>query len=287
MCITGTNGSASGWYVPCSCASMASGTVSPETGCSPWSRGHPARVRGLGQNVGELLRRPDVKAIGTPPTGPTVPECPSPLKSTIAIEDRCTPEFLAALAPTPGIGAFSRYSPQAADRQHAALMQVAALPHGRVLVAYRSRQILAYLTFHPPERDCRWASLPFGQILELGGIEVARGLRGMGLARRLMNRAFAPPGFDDIIVYAQALTWCWDLEGTGMSMAEYRQMMLRLFGAYGFEPYVTDEPNIHYDRSSLLLARVGPMAPPGLVKRFQALLIQGREDWSDPPTARA
>lgn len=191
--------------------------------------------------------------------------------------DRCTPEFLAGLQPAPGLGAFSRYSPQAAKRQHAALVKVAGLADGRVLVAHRGRHLVAFLTFHPPGEDSRWAALPGGEILELGGVEVARGARGMGLARRLMNLAFAPPDFDAIIVYAQALTWCWDLVGTGLSPQEYRQMMLRLFGVYGFEPHATDEPNIRYDRASLLLARIGPKAPPNLVKQFKDLLIQRSE----------
>ena len=187
--------------------------------------------------------------------------------------DRCTPAVLAEMVPAPGLGAFGRYSPKAADRQHAALITVAGLTYGRVLIAHQGRQLVAYLTFHPPEGECRWASLPRGQILELGGIEVARGYRDMGLARRLMDQAFAPPDFDDIIVYAQALTWCWDLEGTGMSVADYRLMMLRLFGAYGFKSYTTDEPNIRYDQSSFLLGRMGPKTPSSLIEAFQALLF--------------
>ena len=197
---------------------------------------------------------------------------------SVEFKDRCTPEFLSQLAPAPGIGAFSRYSPQAADRQHAALITVASLGHGRVLVAHHERELLAYLTFHPPEGQCRWSSLPFGKILELGGIEVARGFRGMGLARRLMDQAFCPPDFDDVIVYAQALTWCWDLEGTGKTVTDYRQMMLRLFGVYGFESYITDEPNIRYDHTSFLLARMGPRTQTTLIQAFEALLIEGDKE---------
>lgn len=196
---------------------------------------------------------------------------------TVEFRDRCTPEFLAGLVPTPGIGAFSRYSPQAAGRQLAALVKVAALPRSRVLVATSGKRLVAFLTFHPPEEDSRWASLPQGQVLELGGIEVARGFRGLGLARRLMDLAFAPPDFDAVIVYAEALIWCWDLSGSGMSMEGYRQMMLRLFGAHGFEHHATDEPNIRYDRSNLLLVRMGPLAPPDLVQQFKARLIDGSD----------
>lgn len=228
--------------------------------------------------MSEASQHPDMNRIGPAVNGATLLGDASAQKAPVEFKDRCTPDVLAEMVPAPGIGAFSRYSPQAADRQHAALITVAALPYGRVLVAHRGRQLVAYLTFHPPEGECRWASLPRGKILELGGIEVARGFRGMGLARRLMDQAFAPPDFDDVIVYAQALTWCWDLEGTAMSIADYRQMMLRIFGVYGFKSYNTDEPNIRYDHTSFLLARMGPNTPPALANEFQALLIVGGKE---------
>jgi len=188
----------------------------------------------------------------------------------------CTPEFLSNLTADACIGAFSRYSPQAAERQLAALLRVASLPYGRVLVAHSGRRLVAFLTFHPPEADSRWAALPAGRILELGGIEVARGLRGRGVARRLMDLAFSTADFDAVIVYAQALTWCWDLEGSGLGQEGYREMMLRLFGAHGFTSYITDEPNIRYDRANILLARVGPVVPETLRQQFQAMLIKRR-----------
>ena len=229
----------------------------------------------MGCDMSEMPMHPDMNRAGPTADGATSPGETSPQRPLVEFRDRCTPEFLAELVPAPGIGAFSRYSPQAAHRQHAALITVSALGYGRVLVAYSDRRVVAYLTFHPPEGECRWVSLPRGKIIELGGIEVARGFRGMRLARRLMDQAFATPDFDDVIVYAQALTWCWDLEGSGKSMGDYRRMMLRLFGAYGFEPYVTDEPNIRYDHTSFLMARMGPKASPALAKAFQALLIEG------------
>ena len=182
------------------------------------------------------------------------------------------------MAVGPDIGAFSRYSPQAAQRQLLALIKVAGLPNSRVLVAHEVGRLVAYLTFHPPEAESRWASLPPGQVLELGGIEVARGCRGLGVASQLMRQAFSAPDFDAILVYAQALTWCWDLDGSNLSRGAYRQMMLGLFGAHGFEPYATDEPNIQYDRANLLLVRIGPKAPVALVQKFQASLTEESEN---------
>jgi acetoin utilization protein AcuA len=199
-----------------------------------------------------------------------------PIRAEPAVEfrDWCTPEFLSGLATDSRIGAFSRYAPQAATRQLAALPRVASLPYGRVLVAHVGSHLMGFLTFHPPEAESRWAALPAGQIFELGGIEVARGMRGRGLARRLMDLAFSSSEFDAVIVYAEALTWCWDLEGSSLGREAYREMMLRLFGAYGFASYATDEPNIEYDRASILLARIGPRAPMTLLQQFQAMLIQ-------------
>lgn len=200
----------------------------------------------------------------------------SKVEPALEFRDWCTPEFLSDLTADSSIGAFSRYSPQAAERQLAALPKVASLPYGRVLVAHTGRRLVGFLTFHPPEADCRWAGLPAGQILELGGIEVARGLRGQGIARRLMDLAFSTTDFDAVIVFAQALTWCWDLEGSGLGREAYREMMLRLFGAHGFTSHATDEPNVGYDRASILLVRVGPKVPEGLRHQFQALLIEKR-----------
>jgi acetoin utilization protein AcuA len=200
-------------------------------------------------------------------------------EALIEYRDHCSPAFLTGLTADPGLGAFAHYAPEAADRQLNALVKVASLPHSRVLVAISGRSILAYLTFHMPEAGCRWADLPGGQVLELGGIEVTRGGRGRGLANRLMTQAFASADFRPRIVYAQALTWCWDLKGSRMSKADYRQMMLRLFRTHGFEPYATDESNIRHDRSNLLLVRIGPDVPAALVHEFHATLIQNREEW--------
>lgn len=227
--------------------------------------------------MSNVIQDPEMGSTGAAASERIPPRDKPEQTEAVEITDRCTPEFLEELTPASGIGAFSRYSPQAADRQHTALITVATLAYGRVLVAHQGRHLVAYLTFHAPEGDCRWAALPYGKILELGGIEVARGFRHMGLAKRLMDEAFTSPEFDDAIVYAQALTWCWDLEGTGMSMAEYREMMLRLFTAYGFKSYLTDEPNIRYHRANILLARIGARTPPALAEEFHAILIKGGE----------
>ncbi len=200
---------------------------------------------------------------------------PEAVAPGLEVRDRCTPEFLAGLMMDPGLGAFSRYAPEAGRRQHAALVRVASLAEGRVLVAHLGPRLVGFLTLHPPPEQSRWAALPTGRVLELGGIEVARGLRGRGVARRLMDTAFGSGECDAVIVYAQGLTWCWDMAGSRMGPSEYRAMILRLFSVYGFERCVTDEPDVSFDRTSVLLARIGQEVPVPLVQAFRARLVAG------------
>jgi acetoin utilization protein AcuA len=229
------------------------------------------------KKTGRWIARATVHQVGRRMNGTIENRLPptagSTTEATVQILDRCTPDILAGLVADGGLGAFGHYSPPAAMRQLGALVRVAGLPHGRVLVALEEKRVVGYLTFHPPDAEGRWAKLPAGHVLELGGIEVGRGRRDRGLAKALMRQAFSTPDFDRAIIYAQALTWCWDLEGSGLSRADYRLMMLRLFAAYEFQPCTTDEPNIRYDRANLLLVRVGHEAPNALLQQFRATLI--------------
>ncbi len=195
------------------------------------------------------------------------------------LQDRCASDYLRSVTADQGLGAFFRYAPEAPERQLAYLIRAADAPHSRVLAAVKSGKLVGYLALHAPDPSSRWAELPAGQVLELGGIEVARDLRGCGLARRLLRQVFSSPDLDAVIVYAQALTWCWDLRGSGLSKGEYRQVILRLFRGAGFEAFPTDEGNIRHDRANLLLARIGPSVPAVLKQAFCGRLLRKTEEW--------
>ncbi len=208
------------------------------------------------------------------------PRKPEPQEAmALDLRDRCTSDFLRSLTADQGLGAFFRYAPEASERQLAHLIRAAAAPHSRILAAVKSGRLVGYLALHAPDPSSRWAELPAGQVLELGGIEVARDLRGCGLARRLLRQVFSSPDLDAVIVYAQALTWCWDLRGSGLSKGEYRQVILRLFRGAGFEAFPTDEGNIRHDRANLLLARIGPSVPAVLKQAFCGRLLRKTEEW--------
>lgn len=195
-------------------------------------------------------------------------------RGPIALLDRARPDLLARLRLDDGLGAFGHYSRYAAEIQGKALVRVAGLPDGRVLAAVHEDRIVAFLTFHPADREIRWGRDPFPELLELGGIEVSRGYRNLGIASALMALAFAGGAYEDRIVYATGYTWCWDLEGSALSKGGYRDKVLALFKRFGFDEHVTDEPNVRFDWCNVLMVRVGPGVPLAAYRRFLDLLFE-------------
>jgi acetoin utilization protein AcuA len=195
-------------------------------------------------------------------------------RGPIALVDHADAAFLAAHPLDPGLGAFIHYARHAAEVQGDALQRVAGLPEGRVLAAVHEGRIVAFLTFHPADKSLRWGRETFPELLELGGIEVSRDYRGLGIARALMALAFGTGDFEDRIVYATGYTWCWDVEGSGLSKAAYRERIVSLFRRFGFDEHVTDEPNIRFDWCNVLMVRVGPGVSLAAHRRFLGGLFE-------------
>lgn len=212
-----------------------------------------------------LFHRPKAKTV-TLPTG----------KGAVHIVASCPADLLQTLTMDQGIGAFGHYAPSASTLQREALVKVARMEGGRVVAAYTDdKRLVGYVAFHPPDPRTRFGQLASEGVVELGGIEVARGWRGLGIAKRMLEVAFAGRAFRDKIVFAAGYRWCWDLEGTDLEVGRYRRMMQRLFERYGFRTFVTDEPNIAEDPLNLFVVRVGRLVPKVRFQAFQALLVTG------------
>ncbi len=193
---------------------------------------------------------------------------------TLIIETHCTPEKLEQWQLADGLGIFWHGD---LERQKEALISIAGKPESNVVVARTDDgTIVGFLTISAPDPNERWGKDHTPGLLELGGIEVARAWRGFGVARKLLEAAFQDGEYDDCIVFATAYSWCWDLDGMKMDVATYRKMLNTVFRPFGFEPYVTDEPNIRYYAGNALAARVGPNVPLKLLRQFLDLLVQDR-----------
>jgi acetoin utilization protein AcuA len=207
------------------------------------------------------------------------PNQPQPLprqieskRGVLTVVPRCPPELVSALGVDEGLGFFWHSRP---DMQHDALVKIAELPDGNVtLVHNESRVIVGFVTVALPDQDIRWGRDRISGLYELGGIEVARGWRGLGLSRALMAALVDDGRYDRSIILATGYRWCWDYESSGMSVRDYRDVLHRTMQRAGFEFFDTDEPNIAWYPDNALVARIGKQAPGDLIKKFKALLFE-------------
>lgn len=150
-------------------------------------------------------------------------------------------------------GSLDNFRP--AERQKAALVEIAGLNPGLVFVARRDQEIVGYVAFHRPDPYSRWLS--HTRTLELGAVEVSRDCRRQGVASRLLDAAFAFPLMKGYIVITLEYHWHWDLAGSGLDAEQYRRMLMRLYGGVGMVEKNTDDPDIAEHPANLMMARVG------------------------------
>ncbi|NLI91789.1 MAG: GNAT family N-acetyltransferase [Peptococcaceae bacterium] len=159
-----------------------------------------------------------------------------------------------------------------AKRQKAALMEISELTDGKVVTAQLNGDLVGYITFHPPDEFERWSQGP-KKVLELGAIEVSPVVRKYGIARNMLEVAFEDPVMEDYIVLATEYYWHWDLEGTGMHIWEYREMMRRLMEHVHLVVKDTDDEEISSHPANMLMVRYGKNVSTPTIRAFEQLLF--------------
>ena len=183
------------------------------------------------------------------------------------------PEVIEQSAVAAGMGILYRYHPDSTQRLVEGFPRFAQTTDGRLVLARAMNHlIVGYALIARPDPRERWGDPSAPEIWELGMIEVSRGWRGRRIGRQLLRACFADGRHDDRIVLATAYSWHWDLRGTHLSKAEYRAVLLRLFGSEGFHQFATNEPNVEEDSANRLLVRIGPRVTPEVRARFLNLL---------------
>ncbi len=190
-------------------------------------------------------------------------------KGSLTVRTHCAPEFIAGLKLDNGLGHFACY--HSIIQKTESFQEIAARRGGRVTLALPEPDIIAgYLACWYPEPDERWAAL--GDLMyELGAIEVSRNYRNLKIAERMVEVTFREDFFEDKIAYMQGLSWHWDLEGTGLTAAEYRRLMMRLCSPFGFREVYTNEPNIALRVENIMMIRVGSRVSAEDSKKFRHL----------------
>lgn len=161
-------------------------------------------------------------------------------------------------------------------QQHKALINIAELPEGRIIIARQNDLIVGYVTYLYPDPLERWAEDRIENMIELGAIEVIPEFRGTGVGKTLITVSFMGDEMEDYLVITTEYYWHWDLRGTGLDVWEYRKMMERMMSTSGFEYYATDDPEITSHPANCLMARVGKRVQQDTMERFDRLRFRSR-----------
>lgn len=202
---------------------------------------------------------PDERILA-PPLGP------------VRVMSVCAPERLRSLSLEAGIGRFARYRSIISGIH--TLEKVAALPDANVTIALSSaQQIVGYIECSYPDVIEGWRDNADGLCYELGAIEVSRNWRRLGLAREMVATILADEFIETKIFFLTGYAWHWDTDQTGLSAYAYRNLLVRLFRPFGFQVYLTNNPEIRMSSANVLMARIGRCITPPQRQRFQNMLF--------------
>ncbi|BBI34564.1 GNAT family N-acetyltransferase [Cohnella abietis] len=190
---------------------------------------------------------------------------------SIIVEGPVSPEVLKSLTLHPKLDAFRR-----PKDQHEALVEIAGLPEGRIIIAREENEIVGYVTFHYPDEMERWSEGGMEDLVELGAIEVADEYRNFGLGKALIFTSFENGQLDNMIVFTTEYYWHWDLESSGLNVWEYREMMERLMKSVGMVWFATDDPEICAHPANCLMVTIGKDVPLSSVEQFDRVRFRQR-----------
>lgn len=193
------------------------------------------------------------------------------IKGSIVIEGPVLASQLTTLDFHEELTAF-RPGPQ----QHKALIEIAGLPEGRIIIAREHNTIVGYVTYLYPDPLERWSQGNMENLIELGAIEVIPKFRGASVGKNLLRVSMMDDAMEDYIIITTEYYWHWDLKGTGLNVWEYRKIMEKMMNAGGLEYYATDDPEISSHPANCLMARIGKRIKPEAIQQFDQLRFMNR-----------
>ncbi|MBJ7897368.1 GNAT family N-acetyltransferase [Bacillus atrophaeus] len=190
---------------------------------------------------------------------------------SLVIEGPITPEILASYEFHEGLTAFRPH-----HEQHEALIDIAGLPEGRIIIARDGQTVVGYVTYLYPDPLERWSEGKMEDLLELGAIEVAPAFRGSSVGKTLLTVSMMDEQMENYIVMTTEYYWHWDLKGMKKDVWEYRKLMEKMMNAGGLVWFATDEPEISSHPANCLMARIGKNVSQDSIEQFDRLRFYHR-----------
>ncbi len=162
------------------------------------------------------------------------------------------------------------------NEQHQALVEIADLEEGRIIVARQGTEIIGYVTYLYPDPYETWSEGNNPYILELGAIEVSSRFRGQQIGKKLLEISMLDPAMEHYLILTTEYYWHWDLKGSGLSVWDYRKIMEKMMNHGGLVFFPTDDPEIASHPANCLMARIGKHVSPEVVAHFDALRLRRR-----------
>ncbi|QQZ10589.1 GNAT family N-acetyltransferase [Heyndrickxia vini] len=161
-------------------------------------------------------------------------------------------------------------------QQHKALIEIADLPEGRIIIAREFNTIVGYVTFLYPDPLERWSKGKMENLIELGAIEVIPKYRGCSVGKSLLKVSMMDDAMEDYITITTEYYWHWDLKGTGLNVWEYRKVMEKMMGAGGLKWFATDDPEISSHPANCLMVKIGKRIDNESIQKFDQLRFMNR-----------
>ncbi|GLO66886.1 MULTISPECIES: GNAT family N-acetyltransferase [Oceanobacillus] len=166
-----------------------------------------------------------------------------------------------------------------APKQFEALLDIAEFPEGRIIVARTEDTIIGYVTYLHPDPLERWSTFNMEVLIELGAIEIIPAYRGARVASNLLKVSMMDNYMENYIIISTEYYWHWDLEGTNLSIWEYRKVMEKMMAAGGLLPAPTDDPEIISHPANCLMVRTGKNVTQKSIEQFDVLRFLGRSKY--------
>jgi acetoin utilization protein AcuA len=163
-----------------------------------------------------------------------------------------------------------------AAEQKKAIIEIAKLEEGRLIIARNRDTIIGYVTFVYPDPLERWSEGKMENLLELGAIEVIPEYRNFKIGKNLLKVSMMDNAMEDYIIITTEYYWHWDLKGTKLSVWDYRKVMEKMMNAGDLEYMATDDPEISSHPANCLMVRIGKRIDLDSVQQFDRLRFKNR-----------